>query len=277
MRPTAVLFCVGLCLFLGAFEKPVQSLRAARSIRTVSEDFDFSGYRVPVSTADEPGRVVFPYSVIPGGVFDRDELADAVRRDPVVAKHYANFNVDDAHVVRAQNPQMVHVSYRIQNKVFWTAQKVQLAQGEKLISDGQKLARSRCGNQVSAVPQQPVSEQEPPPEVFNTPVIPVDDPLILSETLATPPFPPIEPLPLPVLESLIIPPDLITLENRFFDNIVVPFVPTPYFPPLYLLEEGGFDVPEPSTLILLLSGLAVPVVLRLKAKRRPGGNSTQRS
>jgi hypothetical protein len=239
IRPAAVLFCVGLCLFLGAFEKPVQSPRAARIVHTVPEDFDFEQYRVPVSAAAEPGRAVFPYSVVPGGVFDREELADAVGRDPVVARHYEDFDIQNAHVVRAQNPQLVHVSYRIQNKVFWTAQKVQLAQGEKLISDGQKLARTRCGNQVSAVPQQPVSEQEPPPEVFNTPIIPVNDPLILSETFAAPPLANIEPVPLPVLESLISPPELITLENRFFDNIVVPFVPTPYFPPLYLLEEGG--------------------------------------
>jgi hypothetical protein len=267
-----VLLCAGLCLLLGLLEKPAQSPRAARKIRTVPASFDFTQYRIPVAAEAEPGRAIYPYSVIPGGVRDREELAEAADRDPVVGAHYANFRIDRAHVVRVPHPQFVYVSYRIQNKIFWSSRKVLLAQGEKLISDGQNLARTRCGNQVSAVPQEPVSAEEPAPEVFDTPFIPVDDQPLLSETIGATPFPLTDEVRLPLLESLINPPDLISLENRYFDDVIVPYVPTPYFPPTYVLPPGGevtpynSAVPEPGTLILLASGLAVPLLLKWRSR-----------
>lgn len=269
IRPWVIFLCAGLGLFLGLFEKPAQSPRVARTIRIVPDSFDFAAYHVPDTAKAESGRVIFPYSVIPGGVSDREELADAVDRDPVVAEHYANFKVEDAQIVRAQNPQSVYVSYRIQNKIFWTARKVKLTQGERLISDGQTLARTRCGNQVSAVPQEPVSAEEPPPEVFDTPVIPVDDLPLLSETIPAPSFSLTDETPLPVLESLVNPPDLVTLRDMYFDYwFVPPYVPITYFPPLYVVPESPIisEVPESGTLILLALGLAIPVFLRLRSR-----------
>ena len=117
---------------------------------------------------------MYPYSVIPGGAQNGSELASEINRDPVVAAHYSSFNVEKARAVAVRNESLVHVSYRINNKVFWTAKKVKLAQGERLITDGQNLARSRCGNRVSVLAQAPTSPDEPPAEVLDTPLTPAE-------------------------------------------------------------------------------------------------------
>ena len=113
-------------------------------------------------------RFVYPYSVIPGGVQSREELTSVIGSDPIVAEHYARFAVSQAKIVHATETQFVHVAYRLRNKVYWTAKKVKIPKGETLISDGTDTARTRCGNRVSAVPLEPVSEEEPAVEIFDS-------------------------------------------------------------------------------------------------------------
>src|SRR5208337_3478077 len=47
---------------------------------------------------------VYPYSVVPGGVKDADELRYAAARDYVVRRHYARFDFSHARLVRASKP-----------------------------------------------------------------------------------------------------------------------------------------------------------------------------
>jgi hypothetical protein len=117
-------------------------------------------------------RVVYPYSVIPGGVRDAGELLEKIKSDPVVAAHYSGFSAAKARPVAAREATPVHVAYRIGDKVYWTAKKVRLARGETLIADGRNLARGRCGNRVSVLAQEPTSPVEPPAGVLDTPVPP---------------------------------------------------------------------------------------------------------
>jgi hypothetical protein len=128
-------------------------------------------------------RRVYPYSVVPGGVEDARELKWAAANDPVVAAHYAGFDYDHASVVRLTVDQIVFVSYRIGNHIYWTRYRLQLRKGEKLITDGKITARARCGNRVEVVPQQEHSESEPPPAKF-------EEPTVVSEasSIAIPPF-----------------------------------------------------------------------------------------
>src|SRR6201997_854593 len=79
-----------------------------------------------------PGRVVYPYSVVPGGVQDPADLQRASAQDRVVSNHFAGFNYQGAHVVRLQQAKEVYLSYRIGERVFWTRKKVRLKPGEKL-------------------------------------------------------------------------------------------------------------------------------------------------
>lgn len=97
----------------------------------------------------ELGRPVYPYSVIPGGVRSADELSKAVARDAVVRDHYSDFKLDRVRFVTVNEDRYAYVSYRRHDRVFWTQQKLRIAKGEVLLTDGQNWARARCGNRLS--------------------------------------------------------------------------------------------------------------------------------
>jgi hypothetical protein len=120
----------------------------------------------PAAEKAKPLKLVYRNSVIPGGVHSAAELAAAVQRDPVVAAHYADFDVAVARLVRVEQSRLVHVSYRIGDNIYWTRKKVRLAMGENLLSDGKHLARTRCGNLIADEPEGPVLDNEPAPEVL---------------------------------------------------------------------------------------------------------------
>lgn len=102
-----------------------------------------------VADAIKPATLVYRYSVIPGGVHSASELAAAMARDPVVRAHYADIDAAAMHAVTVDKARMVHVSYRIGDKIYWTRNKVRLAEGEVLLSDGTHQVRARCGNRIA--------------------------------------------------------------------------------------------------------------------------------
>jgi len=106
-------------------------------------------------------RTVYPYSVIAGGAQSPQELREAVAVDPVVAQHYADFDIANARRVTLDAPKLVYVSYRIGNKVFWTKNKLTLRKGEAMLSDGRNMVRARCGNRISVLPVRPNAPAEP--------------------------------------------------------------------------------------------------------------------
>ena len=110
---------------------------------------------------------VYPYSIIPGGVRSASELEQDISRDPLVAAQYSDFDAPNAHVVTLEKAEMVYVSYRLDNRIFWTRHMLTLHPGETLITDGTHFARTRCGNRLSKQPHAQVSKFEPPPEAFN--------------------------------------------------------------------------------------------------------------
>ena len=126
--------------------------------------------RVAAQAETKQTRRVYPYSIVPGGVTDRRELARVVVMDKVVATHYAAFETTRATVRTVDKPRAVYVSYRKGDKVYWTAKKLQLARGETLLSDGQNEIRTRCGNRISDVPQLPVEAKGPSAEELDSSV-----------------------------------------------------------------------------------------------------------
>ncbi|MGG7604926.1 PEP-CTERM sorting domain-containing protein [Massilia sp. BKSP1R2A-1] len=120
----------------------------------------------------KPGqRRVYPYSIVPGGVTGARELGRVIREDKVVAAHYAEFDMARAHETTVTTPRAVHVSYRKGDKVYWTAKKVMLAEGETLVSDGKIEARARCANQISDTPRLPVEAHGPSAEELDSSVV----------------------------------------------------------------------------------------------------------
>ncbi|WP_036165807.1 PEP-CTERM sorting domain-containing protein [Massilia sp. 9096] len=141
-----------------------------------------AGRAVATSTApaqapasQSKARRVYPFSIVPGGVLDRAELAHVIARDKVAAAHYAGFQADQAKVVTVAKARAVYVSYRKNGQVYWTSKKVMLAEGETLLSDGASEIRTRCGNRVSEERRLPVAADEPAPEVLDTAMEAGDD------------------------------------------------------------------------------------------------------
>jgi hypothetical protein len=237
-----VLFCAALCLIAGFLHQTAQEteeytpVAASRPFR--ENPLSVHG-RVPLK------RPIYPYSVIRGGVRDRGELLAELGRDPVVAAHYAGFGSADAHVVPLQSEMLAHVSYRVADKVFWTAKTVRLAPGEELITDGRSYARTRCGNRVSVLAQEPTSPEEPAAEYLETPI---EEEAPRLEIVEQPPLPPERPFSPPSWNPPVTPPP----EWPYFPP---PIYPPPVYPPPPAV------IPEPATLILLASGLAAQLLI----------------
>jgi len=106
-------------------------------------------------------RRIYPFSIIPGGVAGKHELARVIRTDRVVAAHYADFDVVNARSVTVTAPRAVYVSYRKGDQVYWTRKKLMLAPGETLLTDGRNEMRARCANRISDVPMYPVEAHGP--------------------------------------------------------------------------------------------------------------------
>jgi hypothetical protein len=226
-------------------------------------------------TEPSSDRPVYPYSLVPGGVEDARELKWVAEHDPIVAAHYAGFDYDHAKVVRLTLDRTVYLSFRIGNHVYWTRHRVTLHRGEKLLTDGRMTARTRCANQVEEVPQQAAAPVEPPAVKFDqpirfpvgtathTPPVPFESALLSGPGLgATGPLRLYDPLPLGGLISISAPPLPVALcgPNRKKDT-----------PGGCCAGEEGVGkkkngsscgggatgtVPEPSTWVMFLSGLA---------------------
>jgi hypothetical protein len=113
--------------------------------------------------AQSPRRI-YPFSVIPGGVFSPAELREVLEKDAAAAAHYAGFDVNRAELIRLEKPHSAYVSFRYGNRIFWTTHKVMLAKDEALLSDGSHLIRTRCGNRISFTREEPVIPAEEPDE-----------------------------------------------------------------------------------------------------------------
>lgn len=213
-------------------------------------------------TTDGSRRLVYPYSIIPGGVRSPEELEQVSEHDPAVSEHFSGFDYRNAKIIQVDEPRMVYLSYRMKGKIFWTKKKYRLHKGEKLITDGKITCRTRCANRVSESAQKAISPEEPPAELFEQPMqvggssaqIPYPGPFESAllrpgppgvGPLAPPPglpggwgFPPIFPPPVPGV--------CVPANQKKGGKKKQEECPTPPPPP----------VPEPGTLLLVSSGLA---------------------
>jgi hypothetical protein len=200
---------------------------------------------------------VFAYSVVPGGVRDASELRAIAARDYVVRRHYAQFNFQEARLVRAEEARAVYLSYRVRDAIYWTRRRVRLHRGELLLTDGKITARARCGNQISDTAKPEVSEEEPDEDVLDRPVAE------LEPGPAIPVRPVLEPPDLPVGQP--VGPTLFA--GGFYFPYVPVGVPIParICPADEILVDGHCKkqrhkppaVPEPSTMLLVGSGLSM--------------------
>ena len=119
-------------------------------------------------------RPNYPYSIIPGGIYSKDDLRNDVKSDQLVRAHYADFDIDKAHLVVSRTNTLEYVSYRMRDKIFWTVRKLNIPKGEILISDGTHLARARCGNRLSETAISQTSNEEAPMNQLSLPTFTMD-------------------------------------------------------------------------------------------------------
>ncbi len=108
-------------------------------------------------------RLVFPWSVVSGGVASPLAMREAMRDDAVVAAHYAGLKPAGFRAEALPTNRKGYVSYRIRDKIYWTRRMVTLQAGETILTDGETMVRGRCGNLISDAPRQPVAAAEAEP------------------------------------------------------------------------------------------------------------------
>jgi len=120
----------------------------------------------------KPESLVYPWSVVPGGVFSREAARQAVDRDPIVEEHYRAVRVANLRSEQLTKAKSAYVSYRKGDTIYWTRNPVLLKAGETVLTDGESMIRGRCGNMVSETPRTPVApvHLEPPPPAMEVPV-----------------------------------------------------------------------------------------------------------
>lgn len=195
-------------------------------------------------------RTLFPYSVIPGGVHSEQELRSALEHDPIAAAHYAGFDVSQTHVVRLASDEEMYVSYRLNNRIYWTHKRLKLLKGEAVITDGKNVARTRCGNRLSATAQSPVAAKQPLDMML--------DPSPLPDLAEARPIELPMALPFPAFSSLLASGPEGTVAPPFFpivgggstphDTTVPPTTP-PTTPPV--------STPEPDSFVLTAAGISI--------------------
>jgi hypothetical protein len=223
-----------------------------------------------LTAASQPQRPIFPYSIVPGGVRDARELQSIASHDPVVAQHYSDFRIAAARTIRLEKPLEMYVSYRRNNNVYWTRNRMVIPAGETLISDGENLARVRCGNRLSAIAAKPVSVSEPTKEELSTPNF---VPPLMAEFLpgdADGFFPGAPASALPALPpGSTTTPGSNTPPSAVFPPLLPPGVQpnspnTPVVPPV--------STPEPGTFTFLFAGIAMIAMLVGLTLRRNGSS-----
>lgn len=170
------ILAIAVAIYFGAARHIPQFEPVPLSAGLTSPDTDV----VPAIAQKSSEREIYPYSVIEGGASTVQELKNAMARDPVVAAHYAGFAIERTHVERLTQPRLAHVSYRIGDSVFWTRKPIALKPGETVLTDGVRIARTRCGNQLAEVPGK-VFSLEPPPAALD---VPLKASVPLAQTLA---------------------------------------------------------------------------------------------
>jgi len=237
-----------------ARQQPVSSLSSSSpdvsrvGLRKTGDDKSRLASRAePFSVAMRPGRPVYLYSIIPGGVKSAEELQHVVEHDPVAAQHFRGFDYQRARLVEVSQKQSMYVSYRIGDKVYWTRKKVSLRPGETLISDGKIVARTRCGNRVALAPLGPPAMLEPLE-------MDLDQPLFSNDMVTREVDPQADPY-------------LTSLPTRDRKRLI----------PLFFLPFAGLPgssshaplavTPEPGTMLLFSTGLA-GIYWRARQSRR---------
>jgi hypothetical protein len=154
----------------------------------------------------DPPRPIFRHSVIPGGVRNATELAKRLEADPIAAAHYKDIEPARLKPASLTRDQIAYVSYRRDDRIYWTSKPVRLPEGELVLQGDGETVRARCGNRVSPKPLGPVAKSEPPIEELDIPEFPHTPGRLTLAALSWPGPPATDLSALPLVTSPTVPP-----------------------------------------------------------------------
>ena len=105
-------------------------------------------YAPPPAPTFRAARKIYPFSIIPGGVYDPKELEKSIQLNPSLAEHYRDIQMENLTAVRTQAPMQAYLSFRRNGQICWTSKELTIPRGELILTDGQHMIRSRCGNRI---------------------------------------------------------------------------------------------------------------------------------
>lgn len=85
----------------------------------------------------------------------------SVARSPLLTRLYADFDWAKARAVTLDRPRLAYVNYVKGGRVGWTRNRLTLARGETVITDGVTTVRGFCCNEVTDAPSSPTLPDEP--------------------------------------------------------------------------------------------------------------------
>lgn len=185
-------------------------------------------------------------------------LQATIESTPALAAWYAGFQWSQARIVGAQDGMRRHVAYRhTDGHLYYTRQPLALRPGEPLVTDGMRVIRAWCCNELVSVPPAPPAQEEPPTEALQPPAV---APPGLPPLWGTPPGypPPWLTSPPSTHPPVTYPPDMPALPPLEMPPILVTsFVPPSVFttpPTLMHPVVVPQPVPEPASGLLVLTG-----------------------
>jgi len=107
-----------------------------------------NAYAPPPPQYFRAARKIYPFSVIPGGVYDPKELAQNLQLEPSLREHYRDVRMENLIAVRTQSSMQAYVSFRNGAHIYWTSKQLTIPRGELMLTDGEHMIRSRCGNRI---------------------------------------------------------------------------------------------------------------------------------
>ena len=173
-RSAIVLFFAGAIFALAAtivLFRPFSPLSDISAIGGVGKLVPLSIQEYAHKFPEQFYKLVYPYSIVPGGIGNADDAKRATLSDALVRTHYRNLDLAKLKPMNLAENRLAYVSYRMGDKVFWTAKRICLFKGERMLTDGTNLVRARCGNLVSDTPEPIAPFGGPSEEVLNSPHI----------------------------------------------------------------------------------------------------------